>query len=205
MSECLFADDAALIYSSKGDMIVAANIFDEVSEGRMQIDIKCALDYMLLVAGVGLSSINMAPLRLCGGAVEVVKEFKYLESVVEATSRMIGGIDHHIVQTSKAFGSLCSAVFMAHDISLVAKGLVYCSVVLEVLLCIAQKRGPLHRLVRELEWFHHCCINYTMGIVRAVQWAQHITTAQLAKRFGMKKSIGHLLDQSRLRWLGHLQ
>ena len=43
-----------------------------------------------------------------------------------------------------------------------------------------------------------------MGVGKAVQWAQHITTAQLAERFGMNESINHLLDQSRIRWLDHL-
>ena len=38
----------------------------------------------------------------------------------------------------------------------------------------------------------------------AVQWAEHITTAQLAERFGMRESISILLSLSRLRWLGHV-
>ena len=33
VSECLFADDAALVCSSREDMVVAAKIFDEVSAG----------------------------------------------------------------------------------------------------------------------------------------------------------------------------
>ena len=59
-------------------------------------------------------------------------------------------------------------------------------------------------LVRKLEWFRRCYVHCIMGVGRAVQWAQHITTAQLAERFGMKESIGYPLGQSRLRWLGHL-
>ena len=43
-----------------------------------------------------------------------------------------------------------------------------------------------------------------MGIGRTVQWAKHITTVELAEHFGMRESIGHLLGQNRLRWLGHL-
>ena len=35
-------------------------------------------------------------------------------------------------------------------------------------------------------------------------WAQHITTAQLAKRFGINEPIHRLLGRSRLWWLGHL-
>ena len=110
-----------------------------------------------------------------GGTVEVVKEFKYLGSLVEATGRMTGEIDQRIVQASKAFDSLRSAVFMAHDLSLETKRLVYCSVVLGVLLHGAETWSPTQALVRKLEWFHRRCIRCIMGVGRAVQWAQRIS------------------------------
>ena len=43
-----------------------------------------------------------------------------------------------------------------------------------------------------------------MGIGRAMQWVEYITTTQLAERFGMRESIGNLLTLSRLQWLGHV-
>ena len=43
-----------------------------------------------------------------------------------------------------------------------------------------------------------------MGIGRAVQWAERITTTQLAEHFGMHESIGNLLTLARLQWLGHV-
>ena len=43
-----------------------------------------------------------------------------------------------------------------------------------------------------------------MGIGCAVQWTEHITTAQLAECFSMRESISILLSLSRLRWLGHV-
>ena len=68
------------------------------------------LSYVLF-ASVELSPVDLAPLQLNDGAVEVIREFKYLGSLVEASGRMTGEIDQCIVQASKAFGSLCSAVF----------------------------------------------------------------------------------------------
>ena len=202
VSECLFADDAALVCSSREDMFVAANIFEEVSEGWGLTLI--VPKTKLLVAGVELSPFDLAPLQLNGGAVEVAREFKYLGSLVEASGRMTGEIDQHIVQASKAFGSLHSAVFLARDLSLETKRLVYCSVVLGVLLYGVETWAPTPVLVRKLEWFYCGCIHCIMSVGNAVQWAQHITTAQLAEHFGMNESINHLLGQSRLRWLGHL-
>ena len=59
--------------------------------------------------------------------------------------------------------------------------------------------------MKKLETFHRCCIRCIMGIGCAVQWAEHITTAQLAKCFGMRESISILLSLSRLRWLGYVE
>ena len=202
VSECLFADDAALVCSSREDMFVAAKIFEEVPAGwGLTLSVPKS---KLLVAGVELCPVDLAPLQLNGGAVEVVREFKYLGSLVEASGRMTGEIDQHIVQASKALGSLRSAVFLAHDLSLETKRLVYCSVVLGVLLYGAETWAPTQVLVRKFEWFHRHCVRRIMGVAKAVQWAQHITTAQLAERFGMNEFINHLLGQFRLRWLGHL-
>ena len=75
---------------------------------------------------------------------------------------------------------------------------------LGVLLYGAETWAPTQVLVRKFEWFHRRCVRCIIGVGKAVQWAQHITTAQLAERFGMNKFINHLLGQFRLRWLGHL-
>ena len=39
-----------------------------------------------------------------------------------------------------------------------------------------------------------------------MQWVQHITTSQLAERFGMRESVGIniLLSLVKHRWLGHV-
>ena len=43
-----------------------------------------------------------------------------------------------------------------------------------------------------------------MGVEKAVQWAQHISTIQLAEHFGVKESISNLLSLARFSWLGHV-
>ena len=53
------------------------------------------------------------------------------------------------------------------------------------------------------------CIGFIDGVfvvswVSAIQWKEHLTTAELAGRFGMIESIGDLLTQYRLRCLGHI-
>ena len=67
---------------------------------------------------------------------------------MEATGRMAGEIDCRIVLVSKVFGSLHSAVFMAHDHSVETKRLVYCSVMLGVLFYGAEMWALTPVLVR---------------------------------------------------------
>ena len=124
--------------------------------------------------------------------------FKYLGSLVEATGRMTGEVDHRIVQASKAFGSLCSAMFMAHDLNLETKRLVYRSVVLGVLLYSAETWAPMQVLIRKLEWFHRHCVYCIMGVggLFSGQKPQRILPLpQLAEHFGMRESISHLFVQ----------
>ena len=75
----------------------------------------------LLVAGVHLATEDLASLELGGGSVEVVKEFKYLGSLIEAHGRMTGEVTRRIAQVSRVFGELCSSVFTACDLSLETK------------------------------------------------------------------------------------
>ena len=49
---------------------------------------------------------------------EVVKEFKYLGSLIEAQGRMTGEVTYGIAQASRIFGELRSSVFTACDLSL---------------------------------------------------------------------------------------
>ena len=138
VSECLFANDAALICSSREHMDVAAKVFEEVSAGwGLTLSVPKT---KLLVASVGLSPNDVAPLQMNGGIVEVLNEFQYLGSLVEAAGGMTGEIEHHIVWASRTFGSLCNAVFMDHHLTLETKRLVYRSVVLGVLFLV-QKLG----------------------------------------------------------------
>ena len=95
-------------------------------------------------------------------------------------------------------------MFLAHDLSLETKRLVYQSLVLGVLLYGAETWAPKQVTVKKLETFHRRCVRCIMGIGRTVQWAQHITTIQMAERFGMRESVGNLLSLARLRWLGHV-
>ena len=45
----------------------------------------------LLVAGIGFTNDDLVPLELDGGVVEMVEQFKYLGSLIEARGGVVGG------------------------------------------------------------------------------------------------------------------
>ena len=64
----------------------------------------------LLVAGDSVAD-DMRPLRLDGGEVECVTEFKYLGSIVEAKGGIAQEVGEKIAKVSKAFGALREPIF----------------------------------------------------------------------------------------------
>ena len=159
---------------------------------------------VLLVAGLELTNDDLAPLELNGGVMEVVEHFKYLGSLLEACGGVVGEVGCKIAQAPRAFGSLRDSVFAASDLSLEMKRMVYQSVVLGVLLYGAETWVPTQELVGKLDWFHRRCVRCILGISRTIQWKEHLTTVELAGRFGMVESFDDLLTQYQLRWLGHV-
>ena len=100
---------AALVCSSRDDMVLAARIFDEiVSENDLTMSVPKT---KLQVAGIGLTVDDLALLELARGGVEVVEQFKYLGLLVEARGGVVGEVSHQIVQACRAFGSLRDSVF----------------------------------------------------------------------------------------------
>ena len=140
LSECLFADNTALVCSCREDVVLAARIFDEIAtENGLTLSVPKT---KLLVAGIVLTNDDLAPLELDGGVVGVVEQFKYLGSLVEACDRIVGEVSCRIAQASRAFGSLCDSMFTASDLTMETKEMVYRSVVLGVLLYGAETWAP---------------------------------------------------------------
>ena len=92
-------------------MVLAAQMFDKVAgESGPTLSVPKT---KLLVAGTGVTSDDLAPLELDEGVVDVVDQFKYLGSLVEARGGVVAEVSNGIAQASRAFGSLCNFVFTA--------------------------------------------------------------------------------------------
>ena len=108
-------------------------------------------------------------LRLDGGEVECVTEFKYLGSIVEAKGGIAQEVGERIAKTSKALCALWEPIFRDSSLSLRTKRNMYKAVVLGVLLYGSETWTTKRDAVRRLEVFHNRCLKRILGITTAQQ------------------------------------
>ena len=99
MTELLFADDAAVVSTSRESMERAAHMLDVVtSEWGLSVSVPKT---KLMVAGAqNEDQEDIQPICIKGEAVEVVSAFRYLGSVVESHGSMMGDMEDKIARAS---------------------------------------------------------------------------------------------------------
>ena len=203
ISELLFADDAVAVGTSRSGIEHAAGVLDDlISKWGLTLSISKT---KLLVAGTPCSEEGeMRPLKLGGGEVECVTDFKYLGSVLDGKGDMMKEVEERIAKASRAFVALREPVFKNSNQSLKTKRMVYRAVVLGVLLYGSETWTTKRATTRKLEAFHNRCLRGVLGISAAQQRMERISSVQVAKRFGMEESLEDMIIARRLRWLGHV-
>jgi len=124
------------------------------------------LDGWMLLLPTDISSVDVSPLSVEDGLgeIEMVSEFTYLGSCLCDDGEVTNKVACGIARGSKAFGSLCEAIFMNRTFSVSTKRNVYKAVVLSILLYGAEtwtiKTPDLCRLTT----FHNRCVRSILGI-----------------------------------------
>ena len=95
-------------------------------------------------------------------------------------------------------------IFKNSNLSYKMKRLVYKAVVLGIILYGSETWTTKRFHVRKLEVFHKRCMRTIMGISSVQQRLEHISTIQVAKRFGKEESLEDIIAARCLRWLGHM-
>ena len=124
-----------------------------------------------MAMGAGISSVDVFPLSVEDSLdeIEMVSEFTYLGSCLCDDGEVTTEVACRIARASKAFVSLCEAIFMNRTFSVSTKRNVYKAVVLPILLYGAKtwtiKAPDLHCLIT----FHNCCVRNILGVSRYQQ------------------------------------
>ena len=225
VSESLYADDAAVMFRSRAEMQEAMCVLDEEgkrwgmlvhaavdSEKKSKTEFLCfppptqhpdfnAHAYDVSPCQIGHDRwIREARLEVEG---EKIVAFKYLGSVIVPSLKDDIDVANRTCQAAKAFGALCKPIFKSTDLSARAKGVIYSAYVLSLLLYGSEAWALRKDLMHQLSTFHNRCLRRIAGINRRMQHFEHISSAQVAERVGLRTLQSHL-DERLLRWAGHL-
>ena len=203
LSECQFADDVALLATSRAG---AERALTEYIRTARDFGLTVNLNKTkIMVTGREATDGEKVACHLGdGGVVEYVNEFPYLGSMVADSGRVSSDVDRRITQASKAFGTLRRAVFADRDLTAETKRKIYVACVLSVLLYGSECWTPLRKDKKKLNAFHHRCIRSILGITNKQQWDQHITSFEVRQRWGDITTAVEMVARRRLEWLGHL-
>ena len=109
LTECQFADDAALLATTRSGAEQAILIYINVAKA---FGLTVSLPKTkLMVTGFGVEEEDVAPITVRSEVIECVDHFSYLDSVVSSDGRIDAEVDCRIAKASKAFGALRCAVF----------------------------------------------------------------------------------------------
>ena len=201
VTELQFADDAALVGSSREEIERAAETLDRVAT---EWGLTLSLSKTKLLMTGKWNEADIQPIIVRGEPIEAVSQFRYLGSVVESHGEVLKDVEDRIAKASRAFGALCKPVFQDSSLSLRTKRMVYRAVVMGVLLYGSEAWTNKRAATSKLESFNNKCLRRVLGITRAQQRVSHITSAEVRKRFGIEELLEDVIAAKRLRWIGHV-
>ena len=202
MTELSFADDAAVVASSREDLVKATVELNSVVTA-------CGLTISIpktkfSVVGSYVMQSDLDPTVVGSDFITSVVSFHYLSSLVESHGGVQLELNTRISRAASVFGALRRSIFSDHMLSTTTKCMVYQAVVLGVLLYAVETWPVKQREVCALQTFHHHCLRTLLGISRALQISQHFSNEEVRCRAGLTVSLADIISCRRLRWFGHV-
>ena len=146
---------------------------------------------------------SITPLTLSDEELDVVDSLTHLGSCINASGNITDEITSRISRTRAVFGNL-RHLWRRMDISSLTKGSVYNCTVRPTLIYDCET-WPIR--AEDLHWlqvFDHRCL----GTIGHICWKQKINKEKVRQRIfrstDKAKSLADIIQQARLRWLGHV-
>jgi len=191
--DMLFADDAALATHSEEQL---QNLMDTFSEACKDF----SLTISLKKTNVMSQGTEQPPsITISNYELEVVQEFTYLGSTVTDTLSLDTELNRRIGRATSTLARLTKRVWENGKLTVTTKVAVYRACVLSTLLYGSEAWTLYSRQERRLNSFHLRCLRRILGI----KWTDRVTNVEVLTRANIP-SLFTLLQQRRLRWLGHV-
>ena len=211
----LFADDCALFFESRADMITGTSyLFNHLRKFGLKMHIgtgetasKTEAMYYPPSRG-SYENGDTTPFIVLGangeslGFVSFTKEFKYLGSLVHYSLTSDADVSKRIKAAAAAFGALRS-VLCNFALSENLRGQVYTTLVLTILLYGSEVWCLREDLLAKLRTFHNSCCRAMCRITMKHTIRHRISSKQLYKRLGIA-AVEQYYHRRLLRWAGHV-
>ena len=110
LTECQFADDAALLSSTRSGAEMAAVEYQRASSDYgLTVSI---VKTKSMVTGILVEESDCEPIEFEGGSIKVVGKFPYLGSFVDNFGRSAVDVERSVAQASRAFGAVRRPSFL---------------------------------------------------------------------------------------------
>ena len=191
--EMLFADDAALAAHTEEALQRLITCFSDAS-------IEFGLTISLKKTEVMGQDVSEAPVIKIGDhTLGVTDSFTYLGSTITSNLCLDAEINTRIGKAASCMARLSKRVWENKKLTTRTKAQVYQACVLSTLLYGSETWTLYAKQTNRLHAFHMRCLRRLLGVT----WKDHITNEDVLERAG-SPSMKDLLQQRRLRWLGHV-
>lgn len=206
----LFADDCAVLFNTREDMITGANyLYHHLQKfgllmhiGKGNTPSKTEAMYFPAPKQQQRPE-DTANFDVADGFVSFTQEFRYLGNVIHSSLKSDVDVITRITKATAAFGALHYCFFSNQRVSLKDKGRVYAVLVLTILLHGSECWSLREDLYDRLRVFHNRCVR-TLCRVKMRQVRRHrIKQDTLNARVGLQ-SLDYYYSTRLLRWAGHV-
>jgi len=193
----LFADDCALNASTEANLQRNMDQFSSACDS-FGLTISTKKTEILHQPAPG-KPYTKPSIQVKGCTLQDVDKFTYLGSTLARTATIDDEVTSRIAKASSAYGRLRSNVWERRGIRIDTKLAVYRAVVLTTLLYASETWTVYARHARQLNHFHTSCLRKLLGI----RWQDKIPDSEVLGRAKLP-SVHMLLQQSQMRWTGHV-
>ena len=206
----LFADDCAVLFESRDDMVVGMNyLFKHLRKFGLHMHVgrngqASKTEAMFFPRpGEDVNSGDQSPFDCDDGIIAFCEKFKYLGSYLDRTLRSDVDIDERIKAAAAAFGALRLSTFTNKRVDEKVKGRIFVSVVLSILLygsecwCMTEE----HR--QRIKSFYHARVRSMCRVNMHTTIKYHISTKELLGRLNIR-DISFYYNNRIIHWIGHV-
>ena len=191
--ELLFADDAAIVSHSEGELQSMMEKFSSACRAfGLTISIKKT---KVMVQGTD----DSPEILVDGTALDVEDDFTYLGSVMSNDLSLEKELNRRIGRACNTFARLTERVWENSKLTINTKVAVYKACVLSTLLYGSESWTLYSHQQNKLETFHM----KHLRLILDISWDDYVTNTEVLEKAKIP-SLHTILLQRRLRWLGHV-